>query len=157
MIIFKITIIMIIFNITIMIITRSPNSRDGSLLLPDLPSHAFFETSPRGPNLNVIIKLIIQECGVLAFNVQRREQNFSRMLAFIFLRSTFHLLNSGSFLFNHHFHIPQYVFIIKIDFSYVLCTFPALILHLNEHSSTIFPTSWVPIWVGGSDWSNWVN
>ena len=28
----------------------------------------------------------IQECGVLAFNVQRREQNFSRMLAFIFLR-----------------------------------------------------------------------
>jgi len=30
-------------------------------------------------------RLLLEECGVLAFNVQKREQNFSRMLCYIFL------------------------------------------------------------------------
>ena len=29
---------------------------------------------------------LLQECGVVAFNGQRREQNFSRMLSYIFVR-----------------------------------------------------------------------
>ena len=62
----------------------------------------------------------------------------------------FQVLFSLSFSINFHIFFRWFRYSLSdIFFSYVLCTFPALVLHLNEHSSTIFPTSWVPIWVTG--------
>ena len=63
-----------------------------------------------------------QECGVLAFNVQRREQNFSRMLAFIFLRFTVYL-SQGNVLVSFYLYLRFRLYIISSISSPPSCIF----------------------------------
>ena len=72
----------------------------------------------------------LEECGVVAFQIKKREQNFSKMLTYIFAR-----------------YLAIKVFmLLMILFSYSFCTFPAVVLHLNDQLE-FFKTKAVPDWI----------
>lgn len=62
-----------------------------------------------------ISQISLEDNGVVAFNIQKRNRNFTKMLSFIF-------------------------------FSYVVCTFPAMILCLNDKTDFFFSSASVPEW-----------
>ena len=79
-------------------------------------------------------RITLEESGIVAYQLKKREQNFTRMLTYIFAR-----------LF---IVIPVNVYsILLLCFSYSLCTFPAAILELNDKTDIFFKSTSVPDWI----------
>ena len=79
-----------------------------------------------------VSQISLEDNGVVAFNIQRRNRNFTKMLCFIFIR-----------LFTCCSTKPHLCF---PSLSYVVCTFPAMICSLNDKTNFFFDSASLPEW-----------